>query len=462
MSKDFVTVDYFSHSWDGSDLGCASQELKRQISEVRRKLITAEHDLEAQHDSLHQWGLGSPKTASRALSTLSKEKHRLLSDEYRLARLNNISWRQHKASLPNAPKIDPITINWQKNSDVIWLYGPLFRRNENDTDFENRLGCGGIANNQQQQAQQADQTSPSLKPALCRRNLTKEEYVHKLLGEKVLKKYKRRSFPMVDRTVDLAALDDGSSSSSSSSNNPKKKELRFKPDVLEYIYHADVPLLNNNLRRDPSTRGRPDPRKAASNNGSSRGASSAAQRAKALLLAARSSSSSSSPPEKTTTSRSPVSSTPASPPPTRPSSPPRHKRSPIMPPSPPLSPSDEGYIKFHSNDTRSSAPVNSIHVRSPATLTQKEQEQQQGSGWLWSFYSASPPIQQQQEEQSAVESIPSLCANLFSLSAEMLTLMGTVAVYKGVSYGLGCPASQQQARAAAVAAAVNRSNLCSK
>ncbi|KAI8148832.1 hypothetical protein BJV82DRAFT_589812 [Fennellomyces sp. T-0311] len=378
MSKPFVTVDYFSHNWDPSDLGCASQELKRQIAQVQRKLISVDNELETQHDSLRQWGLGSPRSASRALSSLSKEKHRLLSDEYRLARLDNISWRQYKASTPDAPKIDPIAINWQKNSDVIWLYGPLFCRDENDKDFEKRLG--GLSDNHTQQ-------SSSLKPALRKRKQTKEEYVQKMLGSSVFnsKKYKRRSYP-VSQPVDLDAIHD--------SNN--KKELRFKPDVLEYIYHADVPLHNNQRQSPP--RGKPDPRKPSNN---SRGASSAAQRAKALLLAARSSS--------------------PSPPP----------ESPIMPPSPPLSPSDEGYIKIHPDDTGSSPIVNLP-------------EPQQG-GWFWSFYSPSTP-------QEQVESIPSLCANLFSLSAEVITLMGTVAVYKGVSYGLGCPASQQQSRP------VNRSN----
>ncbi|KAI9275818.1 hypothetical protein BDA99DRAFT_532767 [Phascolomyces articulosus] len=461
MSKDFVTVDYFSHHWDASDLGCASQELNRQIAQVRRKLITVDDDLETQHDSLRQWGLGSPKSASRALSSLNKDKHRLLSDEYRLSRLENISWRQFKASRPKAPKIDPIDINWQKNSDVIWLYGPLFRRDENDTEFEKRLGCVGTQ--QQKEKEPTDHscsdttpivskiTNKPVKPALSKRNLSKEEYVEKMLGKNVLKKYKRRSFPVDQRgSFDLTTENNDNDNDSTSSR--KKRTLRFKPDVLEFIYHADVPLQNNHSRR-PS-RGRSESASAAPrNNGSSstsngsKNISSAAQRAKALLLAARSSKSSPSP--STEKSASSSSSTTVSP---------SLKQAPIMPPSPPLSPSDEGYIKFHSNETHTSS----------TTITSSTDEdikstEQQGGWWAWpSFYYSSslsdekeekqmstslPPQEQQQQDPilaGGVESIPSLCANLFSLSAEMLTLMGTVAVYKGVSYGLGCPASQQQ------------------
>ncbi|KAG2225153.1 hypothetical protein INT45_009482 [Circinella minor] len=416
MTRDFVTVDYFSHHWDASDLGCASQELKRQISQVQRKIMIVDDNLEQQHNSLRQWGLGSSKSTSRILSSLNKDKHRLLSDEYRLARLENISWRQFKASHPKAPKIDPIDINWQKNSDVIWLYGPLFRRDENDTEFEKRLGCITTTT-----TTTTSSSSSTLKPALSKRNLSKEEYVERILGKNTLKKYKRRSFP-VDHQFHSESFDFINNNDNNDDSNSRiiqsKRKLRFKPDVLEFIYHADVPLQ---MKHPYPSRGRSE----LTSTRSSKNISSAAQRAKALLLAARSK-------NKSTTTLSP------------PSSPPPIKQAPIMPPSPPLSPSDEGYIKVkNSNEQKIHI---TIHDKSNVHIKTTEQA---AVGWwsTWSFYSVPPVPEETVEEEllsSGVETIPGLCANLVSLSAEVLTLMGTVAIYKGVSYGLGCPTSQQQ------------------
>ena len=419
MGKDSVTVDYFSHHWDASDLGCASQELKRQISQVQRKLTTVDDKLEQQHDSLRQRGLDSPKSTHRILSSLNKDKHRLLSDEYRLARLQNISWRQFKASRPKAPKIDPININWQKNSDVIWLYGPLFRRDESDTEFEKRLGCHSITHTTH------TKTTPSaLKPALSKRNLSKEEYVERILGKHTFQEYERRRFP-VDHPFNGQSLgfinNDNDNDDSSSRIIKSKRKLRFKPDVLEFIYHADVPLQMKQQRGPPGSSESASVR-------SRKNTSSSTQRAKALLLAARSknklSTSSSSPPL---------------------------KQAPIMPPSPPLSPSDEGYIKFNKANqqkTQSSTTTTSSTITNATNATTEATEQAAAGWWsTWPFYSV-PPVPETVVEEESVPSeaatIPSLCANLFSLSAEVLTLMGTVAIYKGVSYGLGCPTLQQQ------------------
>ncbi|KAI7874894.1 hypothetical protein K492DRAFT_221788 [Lichtheimia hyalospora FSU 10163] len=393
MSRPFVTVDYFSHRWEALDLGCASLELKRQLAETRRKLLCVQDQLDSQHDALRQWGLGIPST--KAFSSLSKEKNRLLSDEYRLCRLENVGWRQHAAQ--QGLKIDPIDINWQKNSDVIWLYGPLFRRDDNDIDFEKRLA--GVSTHTTDNHHHTD--TMSLKSALKKRSETKEEYVERLLGKSsTSKKFKRRSFP-VDHTttMDFDTIEQHGVTS-------QKRTLRFKPDVLEYIYHADMPL-----RRNPSRS-----KNKRNNNASSGGKSSSAacQRAKALLLAARSSGST------TTTTTSPLQT--QSPPIT-------------LPPSPPLSPSSKD------------------------TSLQQHNDVYEGGGWLWSFFTSpsdtstttpppSPPASPDPNMGATctppLESVPNLCANLLSLSAEMITLMGTAAIYKGISYGLGCPAAQHQ------------------
>ncbi|CDS13424.1 hypothetical protein LRAMOSA05601 [Lichtheimia ramosa] len=408
MSRPFVTVDYFSHQWEALDLGCASLELKRQLAETRRKLLCIQDQLDSQHDALRQWGLGTP--SSKAFSSLSKEKNRLLSDEYRLCRLENVGWRQYAAQ--HGLKIDPIDINWQKNSDVIWLYGPLFRRYDNDIDFEKRLA--GVST-MTHAIHHLDDNTKSLKPALKKRSETKEEYVEKLLGKSVSKRFKRRSFP-VDHTttMDFDMIEQQQHDGATS----QKRTLRFKPDVLEYIYHADMPL-----RRNPSSRSK------NKRNGGGKSSSAACQRAKALLLAARSNDSTT-----TTTTTSPLQT--QSPPIT-------------LPPSPPLSPSSKEPSIQH----------NDVY---------------EGGGWLWSFFSysshttttttpppsppASPaPNMNTTTTSPPLESVPNLCANLLSLSAEMITLMGTAALYKGISYGLGCPTAQHQVVNSSSSYGANRS-----
>lgn len=412
MSRPFVTVDYFSHQWEALDLGCASLELKRQLAETRRKLLSVQDQSDSQHDALRQWGLGIP--TSKAFSSLSKEKNRLLSDEYRLCRLENVGWRQHAAQ--HGLKIDPIDINWQKNSDVIWLYGPLFRRDDNDIDFEKRLA--GVSTTTTTHPNH-DDTNMALKPALKKRSETKEEYVEKLLGKSAFKKVKRRSFP-ADHTTAMMDFD----MIEQHDVTTKKRTLRFKPDVLEYIYHADMPL-----RRNPSSSSRSKHKRSNSNGNGGKSSSAACQRAKALLLAARSN-------DSTTTTTSPL----------------QTQTPPItLPPSPPLSPSSKDTSSIQHNDVYEG-----------------------GGGWLWSFFSSpsdtttttssstpppSPPgspcpnigatsstttTTTTSSPSPPLESVPNLCANLLSLSAEMITLMGTAALYKGISYGLGCPAAQHQ------------------
>ncbi|KAI9320466.1 hypothetical protein BX666DRAFT_1198950 [Dichotomocladium elegans] len=302
MSRPFITVDYFSHPWDALDLGCASRELNRQIAEIGRKLIAVQDELDAQHNAMRQWGLELSVSSRHHVSSLAKEKHRLLGDEYRLCRLDNIAWRQYRAScVPNARKIDPITINWQKDSDVIWLYGPLFKRDEQDDDFERRLANIGHPLQTQQQDLQ-------IKSVLRKNTETKEAYVKRLLGKAVSKRLKRRSFPSGLREASMsdpvsAYCNNDNDNGMPAATTSGYKELRFKPDVLEYIYHAERPLRQEKIRRPKK------PGTASS--------SAACQRAKALLLASR------------------------------------------MPPSPPLSPpppEDEAALNHHTSVEENSSP----------------------------------------------------------------------------------------------------------
>lgn len=41
-------------------------------------------------------------------------------------RLENICWRRMYKSIRNLPSVDPLLINWHKEEDITWLYGPNY------------------------------------------------------------------------------------------------------------------------------------------------------------------------------------------------------------------------------------------------------------------------------------------------------------------------------------------------
>lgn len=51
-------------------------------------------------------------------------------------RLENASWRTWAKSRNNLKTISPETLNWLKDCDVTWLYGPLHRGNSNPSPNE--------------------------------------------------------------------------------------------------------------------------------------------------------------------------------------------------------------------------------------------------------------------------------------------------------------------------------------
>ncbi|CAN3352880.1 hypothetical protein DICA1_A02278 [Diutina catenulata] len=55
--------------------------------------------------------------------------HRLTGD----ARLKNVCWRRTLKNLNKLPEINPFAINWDKQSDITWLYGPQMPSDDEDT-----------------------------------------------------------------------------------------------------------------------------------------------------------------------------------------------------------------------------------------------------------------------------------------------------------------------------------------
>ncbi|CAO3644173.1 unnamed protein product [Mucor fragilis] len=105
--KACVCIDYLSHEWSSTDLIQAHRELQRQKSKTQFNIITKQHT-------------GTLKE----LKKLSIERNKQI-------RYQNAIWRQMARSCTKRlshsnQMIHPSTVNWQKESDVTWLYGPLY------------------------------------------------------------------------------------------------------------------------------------------------------------------------------------------------------------------------------------------------------------------------------------------------------------------------------------------------
>ncbi|KAI9283787.1 hypothetical protein BC943DRAFT_327054 [Umbelopsis sp. AD052] len=143
--KPQISVDYLSHSWNVSDLNLAYTQNHRQLLRIQQ--------------NLHQLPLTSGRDQYRRLKT----------EHTRLIRYQNALWRQ-MAMLStdrlgkNNKRVNPSDLNWQKDSDITWLLGPLYCSEcENDTEFQERCARsqGMLLDNDDRRF-----STPGLKPAL--------------------------------------------------------------------------------------------------------------------------------------------------------------------------------------------------------------------------------------------------------------------------------------------------------
>jgi hypothetical protein len=99
------SIDYLSHEWHSSDTIQAYREIQNQISKVSFDTITKKHTF-------------------KDLKKITNERNQLI-------RYQNAIWRQMTKTCTkhlgtNNTMIHPSTVNWQKESDITWLYGPLY------------------------------------------------------------------------------------------------------------------------------------------------------------------------------------------------------------------------------------------------------------------------------------------------------------------------------------------------
>ncbi|ORX58900.1 hypothetical protein DM01DRAFT_1405512 [Hesseltinella vesiculosa] len=102
-----VCVDYLAHDWDTSDIFQANHEIKKQLHQIKTKQVHA----------------SSPK-----------EHKSLQVERDRLIRYQNALWRQMARLCTSTlgrsnPMVHPSSVNWQKEADITWLYGPYYTAN---------------------------------------------------------------------------------------------------------------------------------------------------------------------------------------------------------------------------------------------------------------------------------------------------------------------------------------------
>ncbi|KAG0166269.1 hypothetical protein DFQ28_007914 [Apophysomyces sp. BC1034] len=120
--KACVCVDYLSHDWNNPDLIQSYREIRQQITKLNVKL---------------------------SLATDQKTSKSVRIEQNRLYRFQNALWRQMsrtctpQLSKPN-PMVHPSTVNWQKESDITWLYGPLYTQNAPITNIPQQLQQKGL------------------------------------------------------------------------------------------------------------------------------------------------------------------------------------------------------------------------------------------------------------------------------------------------------------------------------
>ncbi|CAK9440383.1 uncharacterized protein LODBEIA_P44830 [Lodderomyces beijingensis] len=91
----------------------------------------------------HQWNVSDISKSWRYV--ISKKR-----DVANAARLENASWRTWAQRRSNLKTISPEVVNWSKESDVTWLYGPILNNNSNNNRNTNNNNNGGSNNNNNQ------------------------------------------------------------------------------------------------------------------------------------------------------------------------------------------------------------------------------------------------------------------------------------------------------------------------
>ncbi|KAI9473962.1 MAG: hypothetical protein EXX96DRAFT_580023 [Benjaminiella poitrasii] len=193
MKADYC-VDYLSYQWSSEDL---IQTYKENYKQRRRYVVNT--------------------IATDTL--LTKNERRLKkSEDYKLLRFQNALWRTMARNCTKQlgqsnQLVDPSTVSWQKESDITWLYGPIYTAASNNRSNEMEKNSNRV------------QPTPTLKP--------------------VLKKYNSsnvtQTLPTYSETT-TSSTTVTSRSNSFSSISSKSSSVHFNPEIIEIEYQPEYPV----------------------------------------------------------------------------------------------------------------------------------------------------------------------------------------------------------------------------
>ncbi|KAI9289828.1 hypothetical protein BC943DRAFT_312706 [Umbelopsis sp. AD052] len=226
--KAYICVDYLSHDWDLDDLIFAHSQTRQQLSQTAA-LLSAPESLE------------NPR-----------EQQRLVGERSRLRRFENTLWRQISLRCTSGlgssnSKINPVSINWQRDNDITWLYGPLYRKDDDDDNFEMRHATADGLLTPSTQSSATGYSSPSVS---CLSPATSTSSSFDTLDE-VASKLK----PVLKRTTAPGLLIDWSLRHPNGNTATKdfqepvrhqswpREVVHFNPDVIEVQFLPESPII---------------------------------------------------------------------------------------------------------------------------------------------------------------------------------------------------------------------------
>ncbi|KAF7727625.1 hypothetical protein EC973_007283 [Apophysomyces ossiformis] len=197
--KACICVDYLSYDWKANELIEAYHEIRKQMKKNRARL-----------------------SSSSNLDIKQQRKLRL--ERNNLMRYENTIWRQMARActdrLSNQNQmIHPSSVNWQKESDITWLYGPLYK-----TELD-------------AQTVSPPSSPPELKSVLRKTTVSRQWQLHQLRQELMLSTSLNEAWGSFERPLyrpwSKCVSDPGTASSHG---------VRFNPEVVQFNYYPESPV----------------------------------------------------------------------------------------------------------------------------------------------------------------------------------------------------------------------------
>lgn len=123
-------VDYLSHQWNEPDLWTSWRTVTKEKTRTEKETILCTEDL-------FEIRNGSPPLCSILQNAVPLDTQRVLH-----LRLENASWRTWAKKRGNLKTVHPESLNWLKECDVTWLYGPLHCKSTSCTNGNRNNGNG--------------------------------------------------------------------------------------------------------------------------------------------------------------------------------------------------------------------------------------------------------------------------------------------------------------------------------